>query len=186
MWDKKEGHEYYRREPKKPTHMKGLSRVDYYVLIRLRSGADNRGHEECEKGDNRYHLIRCNKYDRPNLDEEDLYDDKRIPQWKEWWTRNEYLRMGIPMNMKEQQGVRVMFGNPFDNTIKINENGRVVKMKVDQRCSKCGTNHVGMRVKKVALLETGRWFSWGRMRWNARYAMGNSEEVALQDQGGLV
>ena len=48
-WHKEEGHDYYGRSPGKPKHLKGLSRLDCYVLMRIRSGMDKRGHEECEK-----------------------------------------------------------------------------------------------------------------------------------------
>jgi len=37
-----------------------------------------------------------------------------MAEGQKWWTKNEYLGIGIPPNLPEQLGVRVMFGNPFD------------------------------------------------------------------------
>ena len=54
-WHMENGHEYYERKPKKPKYLKGLTRTDCYVLMRLRSGSDKRGHEECKNYDFRHH-----------------------------------------------------------------------------------------------------------------------------------
>jgi len=74
----KGGHNYYRRNPQKPKHMKDLSRMDYYVLMRLRSGVCDGEHEECEGHDKRHHLLHCDRYDGRRPEEESLYDDKKL------------------------------------------------------------------------------------------------------------
>jgi len=38
------GHNYYQEKPKKPAELKGLTRLEYYSLYRIRTGADNMGH----------------------------------------------------------------------------------------------------------------------------------------------
>src|SRR5207253_10098767 len=35
-WHGREGHEYYARGPRPPRHLRGLSRMDSYVLLRVR------------------------------------------------------------------------------------------------------------------------------------------------------
>ena len=72
------GHNYYKRKPGKPKHLKGLSRLDYYVLMRLQSGVCDGEHEECEGCDKRHHLLHCDRYDGQRPEEECLYDDKRL------------------------------------------------------------------------------------------------------------
>jgi len=57
----KGGHNYYRRNPGKPKHMKELSRMDYYILMRLRSGVCDGKHEEYDDCDKRHHLLHCNR-----------------------------------------------------------------------------------------------------------------------------
>lgn len=113
-WHEEEGDEYYERKPKKPKHLKGMTRLDGYVLMRLRLGADKRGHEECKTGEFRHHLAMCERFnkDRPEL--HTLYDDKVIDKWKKWWTINEYLGMGVPTNTTSHDGVCIMYGNPFE------------------------------------------------------------------------
>ena len=68
---------------------------------------------------------------------ETLYQDWKIEDWKKWWTYHEYLGMGIPSTLPEQMSVRVMFGNPFDNTIMIKKNGATIVQQVARgaRCS---------------------------------------------------
>jgi len=75
--------------------------MDYYVLMRLRSGVCDGEHEEWDGHDGRHHLLRCDRYDGRRPEEECLYDDKKIGEWKEWWVRNEYLGMGIPTNLPD-------------------------------------------------------------------------------------
>ena len=144
-WQAREDHSYYKREPTKARYQKGLTRLDAYVLLRLRSGTDKKGHETCPNYDYRHHLALCGKYSylRPEL--ETLYQDRRIEDWKKWWTYHEYLGMGIPSTLPEQMSVRVMFGNPFDNTITIERNGATIVQQVTRgACDSCGKAYRGV------------------------------------------
>lgn len=89
QWHKEESHDYYKRNPKKPKHLKGLSRLDCYVLMRLRSGADKRGHESCENADFRHHLAMCERYEKDRPERNTLYEHDKINKWKNWWIKNE-------------------------------------------------------------------------------------------------
>ena len=112
--------------------------------MRLRSGADKKGHEECQNEDFRHHLALCDRYrkNRPELNT--IYEDKHLDKWKKWWESNEYLNMGIPTNTKSHENVRVIFGNPFDNTITTEKNGRIITEKVNSGpCERCGIVHLG-------------------------------------------
>lgn len=77
-WHQDKGHEYYERDPTKPKHLKGLSTLDCYVLMRLRSGADKRNHEECRNYGFRHHLALCNRFKEKRPELHTLYDDKAI------------------------------------------------------------------------------------------------------------
>lgn len=159
-WHDKEGHDYYKRDPRKPKHIKSLTRLDYYVLMRIRSRADNRGHEDCQFGENRFHLINCTKYNDKRPTPGSVFDDRKIGDWKTWWTVHDYLRMGIPTNLPEQIDTRMMFGNPFDSTITIEKNGKRITEKVPvdgQKCHGYDKIHAGGCLKEVTNL-TGRWF----------------------------
>jgi len=92
--------------------------------------------------------------------------------------------MEIPTSVEEQQGVRVMFGNPFDNTITIEEDGKIVKMKVGNRCRKCGSKHMGKCTKKVAMLETGRWFFVGKDEMECKMCKGKFGGGSTTRPGG--
>jgi len=144
-WQVREGHEYYKREPTKAKHQKGFTRLDAYGLLTLRSGTDKKGHETCPNYDYRHHLAMCTKYSHLRQELETLYQDQKVEDWKKWWTYHEYLGMGIPSTLPEQMSVRVMFGNPFDNTITIERNGAtlVVQQVARGACDSCGKAHGG-------------------------------------------
>ena len=137
--------------------MKGLMRLDYYVLMRIRSGTDKRGHEDCTNYDFRHHLALCPKYNRSRPELSSLYDDQSINRWKEWWTINEYLNMGIPTSTESHNDTRIMYGNPFDSTITIERNGKVITENTCKKCPKCDIIHDGRCMKK-ATIGKGRWF----------------------------
>ena len=63
-WSRKNGHDYNDRKPRKPAHLKGLSRMEYYCLYRIRTGSDKNGHESHDGYEDRFHLTECNKFDR--------------------------------------------------------------------------------------------------------------------------
>jgi len=158
-WQIKEGHPYYNRAPTKGRHQKGLTRLDAYVLIRLRSGTDKKGHENCQGFEFRHHLALCTRYDHLRPELETLYQDRKVGEWKKWWTYHEYLGMGIPSTLPEQMSVRVMFGNPFDNTITIEKNGATVVQRVERpNCDSCGKAHRGGKCLKEVADMKGRWF----------------------------
>jgi len=99
--------------------MRVLSRLDNYVLMALRSRDDNTFHEDCQVGENRFHLINFDKYIEKRPEQETILDDRKLDKWKEWWRKHEYLRIGILMNLLDKIDSGVMFGNPFDGRITI-------------------------------------------------------------------
>jgi len=58
-WHKSEGHSYYNRTPKKSRHLRDLSRLDHYILLRMRSGTDVVGHDDCRAMEEPFHLVIC-------------------------------------------------------------------------------------------------------------------------------
>ena len=79
-WHMDQGHEYYERTPRKPKHLKELPRLDCYVLMRLRLGADKRGQENCKNESFRHHPATCNRYQRKRSERHTLYDDKYLKE----------------------------------------------------------------------------------------------------------
>jgi len=43
--------EYYRRRPKAAKYLRGLQRIDAYVLMQIRLGTDVQGHDQCPSRD---------------------------------------------------------------------------------------------------------------------------------------
>ena len=126
--------------------------------MRLKSGMDKRGHEECKNESFRHHLALCEKYNKRRPELHTLYDDKSLGKWKEWWETNEYLNMGIPTNTISHKNVRIMYCNPFDNTVTIEKNGKTITEKSDnQVCDRCQRAHLGRCAKKMTIRQ-GRWF----------------------------
>ena len=183
-WHKEEGHDYYTRLPMKPKHLKHLSRLDMYVLIRLRTGACKKGHDECLNVEFRHHLALCPKYDNKRPELETLYDDKHLPEWKEWWIEHEYLQMGIPTGTVSSLEVRVMYGNPFDGTIMIEKNGSVIKeIAKKPPCDGCGKTHEGPCLKEIDDLR-GRWFYINKVEMNCLICGGKYGGGSTSRPGG--
>jgi len=181
----KGGHKYYRRNPRKLNDMKELSRMDYYVLMRLWSGLCDGEHEEYNDSDKSHHLLHCNRYDGRRPEEESLYDDKELGKWKEWWVRNKYLGMGIPTNLPEQQNERVMYSKPFDNTIIIEQNGRGVMEKASTRgYNMCGKNPKGICLKEVRVLDKSEFFFIDEKELKCRGCGGNFGGGSTTRPGG--
>ena len=158
-WHKKGGHEYYERTPRKPKHLKDMTRLDCYVMMRLRSGTDKKGHEACKNYEFRHHLSLCERFSKNRPELHTLYDDKEIDKWKTWWRSNEYLGMGIPTNTTSHDDVRIMYGNPFDSTITIERNGKTITEDVGKSiCGKCDKPHSGKCMQRKAKMRIGRWF----------------------------
>jgi len=87
-WHEAEAHSYYRWGLWHPQHMKGMSRLDAYVLFRLRAGISGMRHEDCGD-DERFHLIRCRLLEDHRPEAALLYDDKKIGKWMAWWRRHD-------------------------------------------------------------------------------------------------
>jgi len=116
-WHATEGHSYYNRSPKKPRHLRGLSRLDRFILLRIRSSTGVIGHDYCRGSNDRFYLMSCDKYlvNRPRFPT--LFNDKRIPDWRDWWQLHFNLGMGIPSEYKDNDGVVTVWGNPFQRTV---------------------------------------------------------------------
>ena len=139
-WHTAEGHGYYGRTPKKPRHLRGLSRLDHYILLRIRSGTGVSGHDGCPGVDDRFHLVSCDKYlaKRPRFPT--LFDDKRVPGWRDWWQSHFNLGLGIPSEHKDNDGVVTVCGNPFQRTVTQLINGTLSLFHIgtpDSRCTRC-------------------------------------------------
>ena len=66
--------------------------------------------------------------------------------------------MGIPTNTKSHDDVRIMYGNPFDHTITMNKDGKIVTEEIKTGpCVKCQFTHTG-RCRKKMDIKQGRWF----------------------------
>jgi len=62
-WHLREGHHYYRRAAGRSSkYLRGCTRLDAYVLLRLRAGIGQMGHDGCDRGEQRFHLQQCLKY----------------------------------------------------------------------------------------------------------------------------
>jgi len=85
LWHKEEGHDYYKRERKTMSHLKELSRLDAYVLFRLRIGVGTHGGEPCDEGEERFHTLKCDRFKNSRPDTSTIFNDKKIDIWKEWW-----------------------------------------------------------------------------------------------------
>ena len=83
-WPRSKGHEYYRRTPKSPRHLRGMTRLDYHVLIRLRNGAGLNGHDTCDSRDYRFHLAAGNRFSNKRPALLTLFNDKFISAWRNW------------------------------------------------------------------------------------------------------
>jgi len=138
-WHTTEGHGYYDPSPKKPRHLRGLSRLDHYILLRLRSGTDVTGHDGCPGVDDRFHLTSCNRYlaKRPRFPT--LFNDKRVPEWRDWWQSHFNLGLGIPFEHRDNDGTVTVCGNPFQRTVTqlIDGTLSLFHLGSDDRCTKC-------------------------------------------------
>jgi len=139
-WHISEGHGYYERTPKKPRHLGRLSRLDHYILLRIRSGTGVTGHDGCPGVDDRFHRVSCDRYlaKRPRFPT--LFNDKRIPEWRDWWQSHFNLGLGIPSEHEDNDGVVTVCGNPFQRTVTQLINGTLSLFHLgapDSRCTRC-------------------------------------------------
>ena len=92
--------------------MKSLLRLDYYVVMRIRLGADNSGHKECNTGTNQFHLVNYDKYEKDRLEPKSIHDDSKIPEWRKWFTYHNFLGMAIPMTLPDHINTQVRTVTP--------------------------------------------------------------------------
>ena len=136
-WHEREGHHYYKRRPGGgPKHWIGLSRMDAFVLMRLRTGVVELSHANCVDGDDRFHVQKCDRFveGRPTSD---IFDDRCVPDWKKWWVRHWYLGMGIPRAAKYSDDVLVIGGNPFTREVFRMTPDGVVREETRLPCARC-------------------------------------------------
>jgi len=139
-WHTSEGHGYYDRLPRKPKHPCGLSRLDHYILLRIRSGTGVVGHDDCLGAGDRVHLTSCDRYlvKRPRFPT--LFNDKRIPDWRDWWQSHFNLGMGISSEHIDNDSVVTVCGNPFQRTVTQLIGGTLSLFHLgdpDYRCTRC-------------------------------------------------
>lgn len=118
-WHIAEGYSYFKHSPRSPVHLPELTRIDFYVLIRIRSGTDVSGHKECIDGLDMFHLANCPRFRALGPGPDQLFVDKSIADFKAWWTHHRWLEMGIPRQHPDLADVQVVAGNPFTYTITI-------------------------------------------------------------------
>jgi len=78
-WHVSEGHGYYDRSPKKPRHLRGLSSLDHYILLRIPSSTGVVAHDDCHGVNDRFHLVSCDKYLAKCPRFPTLFNDKGVP-----------------------------------------------------------------------------------------------------------
>jgi len=94
-WHTNEGHIYYKRLALSFQHLQGLSRLDFFVLVRIWAGLDKAAHV-CARADDRYHIVECLMYEDGRPDAKSLFFDKYLRLWKSWWIRHDFLGYRIP------------------------------------------------------------------------------------------
>ena len=147
-WHRVQGHEYYRRLPRSPIHLRGLLRWDAYVLVRFRSGTGVRiGHKGCAGVDDGFYLVECTQYLKGRPPKHTLHDDRRLPDWIAWWRAHGYLNMSVAKHKTAISGVKVVGGNPFDDICRISIGGGptivACPIKPAVVCDKCGKSSTG-------------------------------------------
>jgi len=139
-WHVSEGHGYYNRSPRKPRHLRGLSRLDHYILLRIRSGTGVTGHDGCPGVDARFHLVSCDRYLAKHPRFLTLFNDKQIPEWRDWWQSHFNLGLGIPYEHHDNDGVVMVCGNHFQRTVTQLVDGTLSLFHLgapDDRCTRC-------------------------------------------------
>jgi len=138
-WHISEVHGYYDRSPRKPRHLRGLSRLDHYILLRIHSGTDVPGHDGSPGAGDRFHLMSCDRYlaKRPRFPT--LFNDKRVPKWRDWWQCHFNLGLGTLYEHQDNDGTVTVCGNPFQQTVTQLVNGTLslFHLRSDDRCTRC-------------------------------------------------
>ena len=141
-WHITEGHGYYDRSPKKLRHLRGLSRLDHYILLRICSGMGATGHDDWPGVDDRFHLVSCDRYIAKRARFPTLFNDMRISDWRHlhWWQSHFNLCLGIPSEHMDNNGVVTVCRNPFQRTVTQLINGTLSLFHLgapDSRCTRC-------------------------------------------------
>jgi len=129
--------------PRSFNHLRLLSRLDLYVLVRLRAGVD-KGQDTCTGADDPFYMTTCLLYQEDRPDIRSLFSDKDIPLWKKWLTSHYYLGYGIPSTTQNMAGCMIAYGDPFDDTAVIIRDGRHIVVDIARpvrKCDKCGRVH---------------------------------------------
>ena len=116
-----------------------MTRLDHYILIRLRSGGNLTGHDSCDRHDYRFHLAACNRYSKGRPMLLTLFNDKLIDAWRNWWRSHFNLGLGIPSEHQDNNGTVTVCGNPFQRTVTQLVAGTLTlfHLGVDDRCARC-------------------------------------------------
>jgi len=133
--------------------------------LRIRSGTGVTGHDGCPGVNDRFHLVSCDRYlaKRPRF--LTLFNDKRVPEWRDWWQSHFNLGLGILSEHEDNDGVVKVCGNPFQRTVTQLINGTLSLFHLgapDSRCTRCllkncsGGNHCHLPVKCVTPGSGGR------------------------------
>jgi len=141
-WHISQGHGYYTGTPHDYHHLRGLSRLDFFAVIRIRSGTGIVGHDDCIGKDDRFHYISCNRYDdcRPRF--ETLFNNRHLQDWVGWIHSHNMLGLGIPSNTPRSGNVTVAYDNPFDGTACIVQDGRFITIDVVSPTYRCQEWHL--------------------------------------------
>ena len=78
-----------------------MTRVDHYVLLRLRSGTGLVGHYTCRRNDYRFHPPVCGRYSTGHPAFLTLFKDKFIDLWRTWWQSHSNLGLGVPAEHRD-------------------------------------------------------------------------------------
>jgi len=108
--------------------------------LRIRSGTGVTGHDACHGVGDRFHLVSGDRYiaKRPRFPT--LFNDMRIPEWRDWCQSHFNLGLGIPSEHTDNDGVVTVCGNPFQRTVTQLINGTLSLFHLgalDDRCARC-------------------------------------------------
>lgn len=99
-WHTAEGHSYYRGVPCDFRHLRSMTRLDLFALIRVRSGTGMVGHDDCPNNTDRHHWVLCDRYADRRPAFETLYDFSKSSMWVDWIRHHDMLGLGIPANAR--------------------------------------------------------------------------------------
>ena len=105
--------------------------MDFYVLVRIRSGTDVSRYEECINGLDRFHHTNCPRLGALGPGPDKLFVDESIPNFKAWWTHQWWLGMGIPKQHSDLANAQVVAGNPFTHMVTVLQDGVYVDRVLD-------------------------------------------------------